>query len=138
MKKLFNSLVVASSLSLLLLVSCSKNNEQIEPEDASAADSTVKETDLGSIENMVEVNWLVQSEPVDAYHLHYGERPSRLSEHKRIDTMSLEKTDHPEHGPIYSYNLPYRRGAKALYVAIQAENNSLLSEKSSPLKIEIK
>ena len=71
----------------------------------------------------VELIWQVSGQAVEKYHLSYGYEASRLVKKISIPVTSLEKMDHPTHGPVFRFVLGGIPLDQTLYFTIEAEND---------------
>lgn len=83
----------------------------------------------------IELVWKAADDSIVAYHIYYGTNINDLKEHVRVPITSLRKMLHPAHGPSFRYILTGLDKSKDVYVSLSAENDSGLSEKTSPMKV---
>ena len=103
-------------------------NRQVQPEAES--------NELSAQQSSVEILWQVPGEPIEKYHIDYGNDPANLDKHLEIPVSELEKVDDPTHGPLFRYVLTGTELGKSIYFTVQAENQYGLSPKSPVQEIK--
>lgn len=83
----------------------------------------------------VELVWKAADDSIVAYHIYYGTSVNDLKEHIRVPITSLRKMLHPAHGPSFRYILTGLDKSKEIFVSLSAENDSGVSEKTPPMKV---
>lgn len=88
------------------------------------------------IRSDVEIVWQVPEEPVDSFTLYYGYSEDTLEYSVTVETNNLEVIEDPEYGDIFRYILGGVLPEKTVFVAIAAQSNGELSERSEVFAIE--
>lgn len=149
------------SCSLLILSSCSFFGDS-EPEELGQA--TIQDSDFG-IENDeelerdraqrsafqprrersasvnralyddIEVIWEIPKTPVDGFIIEYGRPGSTSHKRERVQTIQLERFDHPRFGYVYRHTLRGVPSTNEVEVFIRAYRDEAVSESSQAIVV---